>query len=183
MAKNNWYAIFSHTGSEIINIQKMLKIKPTEIWTSNRDYAGNLPAIFGDRYSIESRMLEVATGSVITLNGYRRLISSQTLRILKDKGIKVINIHPAPICLNGYEDLRGIDPHVKYYNGYVAGKYTLLGVTIHEVDDGIDTGKALYMSTKLASTGMDYDMFVNELHNMGTEAWIACLPELLDMEV
>lgn len=181
MAKK-WYAIFSHTGCEIKNIQKVLKRQPDGIITSNRHYDGELPAAYGSKEQIEEFMRGVEPGSVITLNGYRYLISAETLKVLEQRNVLLLNIHPAPVYLEGYEDLRGIDPHLRYYEGYQAGKYTCLGVTIHAVDEGIDTGRVVYGKHELIEPGMSYTLFNSKLHAMGTIAWCLCLPQLLGME-
>lgn len=179
---NKWYAIFSHTGSEIENIQKELNITPDAILTNNANYCGSLPALYGTKEMIEAFMTNVAPNSVITLNGYRNLISAETIDVLKRKNVKLVNIHPAPIYVPGYEDLRGLDPHGRYYLGYRDGKYNLLGVTLHEVDDGVDTGKVLYGENIAVEPGLSYKTFVRKLHDIGTKAWCYYLPILLEME-
>lgn len=175
----NWYAVFSHTGSEIYNIQTSLHIRPTEVWTSNPNYQGPLPAIFCAKEQVIERMRRVPMGSVITLNGYRHLIDAQTIDVLKRRHITLVNIHPAPIFLETYADLRGLDPQRRYYEGYISGKYNLLGVTIHEVDAGIDTGRVLYALTQEPEEHLNYDEFTGLLHEMGTQAWIHILPIIL----
>lgn len=179
---NKWYALFSHTGSEIKNIQKILKREPDGIFTSNQDYDGPLDVVYGNRNQIEQHLMNIEPGSVVTLNGYRYLISAKTLDVLRQKDIKIINIHPAPVYLDNYDELRGIDPHLRYYEGYLEGKYTCLGVTLHEVDEGIDTGRVVLGKHEKVAPGMSYRLFNSKLHAMGTLAWIQCLPKLLGLE-
>ena len=181
--KRKWYALFSHTGGEINRVVMRLGIRPDGIVTTNKNYEGFLPAQLRNRQEVEGFLENsVEPHSVVTLHGYRYLLSRETLEVLYLKHITVVNIHPAPIFMRGAEFLKGLDPHERYYKFYKEFSHAMLGVTLHLVDGGVDTGQVIYGVCKIARQGMSYDEFCSELLSMGTEAWLDVLPELLRLE-
>ena len=176
---NMWYGLFSHTGSEL---EKLIESDAVDIplyaaITDNIDYVGNLPNLC-KCYKLYSRgdvnwMLKqnhmVEDNSLITLNGYMGIVPSDVLRNLRLRGCKVYNIHPAPIQL--YPELRGKDPQERMYEGIQKREYNYIGVVIHEVDEGVDTGKIVHWILQMADHGMTKDELYERLHELGTQAW------------
>lgn len=182
--KRKWYAMFSQTGRELEAIVKKLGLTPDLVITTNTKYEGPLNALKVLPATAELTLVATAEpGSLITLHGYRHLIRKKALDIFAKRDIQVVNIHPAPVFMENYADLRGLDPHERYYTGFQTGIYPMLGVTLHEVDAGIDTGKVVYGLCKGASKDLSYEQFCDKLHDMGTIAWMDTLPKLLGMEV
>lgn len=78
------------------------------------------------------RELEALNFDLIVLAGYRRLLSSQFLASFPRNSI--INIHPS--VLPAYP---GLDSYARAFNDGVSSS----GITIHYVDEGVDTGEII----------------------------------------
>lgn len=178
---SKWCGLFSHTGKELEKLAGMdhnFDLRLDTAITNNMEYNGNL-AIKGVRlYKLYSTkdvnfLLKqpeiVADNSLVTLNGYMGILPADVLHNLKLRGCKVYNIHPAPIQF--YPELRGKDPQERMYEGIQKREYSYIGVVIHEVDDGVDTGKIVHWVLELADHGMTKEELYDRLHDLGTQAW------------
>ena len=76
-----------------------------------------------------------------------------------------------------YPELRGKDPQERLYEGVQSGKYTYIGVVIHNVDAGVDTGSIVNWRIELADPSMSKDCLYEHLHEVGTEMWLEILEE------
>lgn len=177
-----WYSLFSHTGSETAALQKLLKseVKLEVAITNNSKYEGPLPYIklISAKY-INEWLMEpgnVEPGSIVTLNGYMRIIPEEVINYLHSIDCRLLNIHPAPIQL--YPDLRGMDPQERLYEGIQSGKYHYIGVVIHNVDAGVDTGSIVNWSTEFADPNMTKDELYQRLHDIGTKLWLEVFKEV-----
>lgn len=177
-----WYSLFSHTGSETAALQELLEgeVKLEVAITNNSKYEGPLPCI---KLILAKEINEwlmapgnVEPGSIITLNGYMRIIPEEVINYLHSIGCNLLNIHPAPIQL--YPDLRGMDPQERLYEGIQSGKYQYIGVVIHNVDAGVDTGSIVNWSTELADPNMTKAELYQHLHDIGTKLWLEVFKEV-----
>lgn len=176
-----WYGLFSHTGKELetlVDTCSAFGVKLHLALTNNVDYEGNLDAkgvrvlklmSYEDISWLLTQPHIIEDNSIVTLNGYMGLLSSKVLHSLKARGCKVYNIHPAPIQF--YPELRGKDPQERMYEGIQKREYSYIGVVIHEVDEGIDTGKIVHCVLQMADHGMTKDELYERLHELGTQAW------------
>lgn len=73
---------------------------------------------------------------LIVLVGYMRILTTPFVRHFKNR---IINIHPALLPKFGGKDFFGISVH----KAVLASGDTETGMTIHFVDEGIDTGKII----------------------------------------
>lgn len=171
-----WYSIFSHTGSETEAVLTRLsgRLHLEAALSNNAEYSGSLPQI---KLMSGKRIHEwlmtpgnVEPGSIITLNGYMRIIPAEVLDYLASIECKVFNIHPAPILL--YPELKGVDPQERLYEGLQSGKYAFIGVVIHEVDAGVDTGPVVHWWTELPFNISSKEDLYQRLHEIGTEMWL-----------
>lgn len=178
---NKWYGLFSHTGKELETLAGKdhdWDVRLDTVITNNTSYQGKLPLQGVRLYKLEScddinwvlkQSHVVADNSLITLNGYMRVLPADVLQNLKCRGCKVYNIHPAPIQL--YPELKGKDPQERMYEGIQKREYNYIGVVIHEVDAGVDTGKIVHWVLQLADHNMTKDELYERLHELGTQAW------------
>lgn len=178
---NKWYGLFSHTGKELEKLSSMdrgFDLSLDTVITNNMDYSGCLGARGIRLIKLASTkdvnwLLKqpqiVEDNSIITLNGYMGIIPVDVLHNLKTRGCKMYNIHPAPIQL--YPELRGKDPQERMYEGIQKREYSYIGVVIHEVDEGVDTGKIVHWILELADHGMAKEELYVRLHELGTQAW------------
>lgn len=178
---SKWCGLFSHTGKELEKLAGMdhnFDLRLDTAITNNMEYNSNL-AIKGVRlYKLYSTkdvnfLLKqpeiVADNSLVTLNGYMGILPADVLHNLKLRGCKVYNIHPAPIQF--YPELRGKDPQERLYEGIQKREYSYIGVVIHEVDGGVDTGNIVHWVLELADHGMTKEELYERLHELGTQAW------------
>lgn len=178
---SKWYSLFSHTGKETEALTHSLwddGVRLERAYTDNQNFKGDLNLCGAHVCIVKSRaaLNEMLCSNVyfndeslITLNGYMGIVPADTLRNLHVRGCKVYNIHPAPIQL--YPELRGKDPQERMYEGIQQRKYAWIGVVIHEVDEGVDTGKIVHWVLQMADHGMTKDELYVRLHELGTQAW------------
>ena len=176
----DWYSLFSHTGAEVLNIKMATGITPAAVLTNNKDYVGTDVIKASPRAINNFLMNEVHEDSLVTLNGYMRIIPAKVLQSLKNRKCLVLNIHPAPINL--YPDLRGKDPQERLYKGIQEGKYNYIGAVIHEVDAGVDTGRILWWQIEMATPDMSKEYLYERLHQIGTELWISEFREVFGFD-
>lgn len=178
---NNWCGLFSHTGKELEKLAGMdhdFGLRLDTAITNNMEYSGTLAQKGVQVYKLYSFkdvnfLLKqpdiVPDNSLITLNGYMGILPADVLRNLRLRGCKVYNIHPAPIQM--YPELKGKDPQERMYEGIQKREYNYIGVVIHEVDAGVDTGKIVHWILELADHGMTKGELYERLHELGTRAW------------
>lgn len=176
-----WYSLFSHTGQETTNLAKMLypDVELVAAITNNSRYEGPLPYIklISAKY-INEWLMEpgnVEPGSLVTLNGYMRILPAEVIKYLHALGCKIWNIHPAPIQL--YPELKGADPQERLYTGIKDGKYQYIGVVIHDVTATVDDGPVLFWTLQLADPSVTKDQLYEDLHDMGTRLWLEAFRE------
>lgn len=178
----NWYSLFSHTGAESAALQDQLSdvLELRVAITTNMKYNGSLkPLVQMPGKSINTCLMLpgfVMPKSIITLNGYMRILPEEVINYLHSIDCKIYNIHPAPIQL--YPELRGKDPQERLYEGIQSGIYHYIGVVIHEVDAGVDTGKIVHWRAKLADVNASKEDLYAELHDMGETMWLELLREV-----
>lgn len=175
MAKRNWYGLFSHTGQELECLERLLNRKVTKAVTNNLTYQGTLDCErIAKASDINSWLIQnVAPGSVVTLNGYMRILPREVLQHFEKHQVCALNIHPAPI--KSYPELKGKDPQERLYQGVREGKYTCVGVVIHVVDEGVDTGTILLEHTYPVTRNTSQATIDMLLRTAGICAWAKIL--------
>lgn len=174
-----WYSLFSHTGKETEAIMRALHLEPAAVLTTNLDYNGPLLVKkFATGKQVNEWLMSsnsVQPDSIITLNGYMRILPANVIKYLEGKGCKIFNIHPAPIGL--YPELKGKDPQERLFEGLRSGKYAYLGEVIHRVDAGLDTGKIVYQVTRTPPACFTKEDIYSILHKDATDMWIKFFQE------
>lgn len=167
---NDWFAFFSHTGSEIVklyettgnipkkiitnkspgdlSINKKIHDIPTEmVWLKSRP----------DLYDY-NRILARCYDCMCTLHGWMRLIPDD---ICEDYDF--YNLHPG--LITHYPELKGADPQKR-----IKKSHENVGVVIHKVTSELDTGPVI-IEKLTKNTTDDIKTNTQTLHNMATEAW------------
>lgn len=184
---NKWCGLFSHTGKELETLASMdheFDLRLGVVITNNSNYNGKFMQPGFNCYrapntkwinALLKQPEVVKRNSLVTLNGYMGILPEDVLDSLHARGCKVYNIHPAPIQL--YPELRGKDPQERMYEGIQNRQYSYIGVVIHEVDAGVDTGKIVHWIVEMADHGMTKTELYQRLHELGTRAWEAFFRE------
>lgn len=170
MIKNKkWFAFFSHTGTEIVNLYKRIGLAPDCITTN---LAPDDPAINKEIYDLPSRvqymckspvvadynnlLSECENGCICTLHGWMRIVPKSIC-----KEYEMYNLHPG--LITKYPELKGKDPQDR-----VGEDHDEIGVVIHKVIPEIDSGEILVEITQINPCSD-----INEtLSVMALEAWI-----------
>ena len=167
----DWFAFFSHTGSEIVNLYEKLDIKPKKIITNKSPDDSNInkkileiPTEFvwlnnkPDVYDY-NRVLARCYDCVCTLHGWMRLIPGEVC-----EEYDIYNLHPG--LITQYPELKGADPQKR-----ISKTHENIGLVIHKVTTELDAGPVM-IERHTKNTTDDVDDNTQTLHNMATEAWI-----------
>ena len=165
-----WIALFSQTGSEIVDIAEHLGVWPSRIYTNNKDIDSYHPKI-KDRVIVMSHSAieeqlrydsEIAN-SMITLHGYLKILSPKVI----ETGLKIYNGHPAYISM--YPELKGKDPQEKTWAN--REKYNLIGSTLHSVNEGVDEGNIVNEYIVENNCNTKEEMY-NVLKKTSLDSWL-----------
>jgi folate-dependent phosphoribosylglycinamide formyltransferase PurN len=141
-----WIPIFSQTGSEIVNLSKVIGIKPKLIITNNvteekyqyhpglRELGVTILMARHDRL-MDYLMSHVSSDTLITLHGYLRIIPPHVCN-----KFEMLNGHPGLITV--YPELKGKDPQQR-----ITPQMTHIGSVVHKVTEGVDEGEILSVSS------------------------------------
>jgi len=134
-----WVALFSQSGSEIVELSERLGRRPDKIYTNNQQpgewIAGMEPDIVDSHDEIMKQLELYDNLAIVTLHGYLRIIPDRTIKQMRH----IFNGHPA-LC-NRYPELKGKDPQEKTWNSIK--EYPIIGSIVHEVVPEVDGGKVL----------------------------------------
>lgn len=116
-----------------------------------------IPKEFSNKENYEKKIIEILKEKgikLIALAGYMRIISSTLLKAYENK---IVNIHPA--YLPNFPGKDGIG------DAFKAGvKET--GVTIHYVDEGVDSGEIIYQEKLKIKDEWDIEKLEEEIHKI-----------------
>lgn len=174
-----WIALFSQSGSEIVEVSKRLGRYPDFIYTNNKDKKSwhkdlqKHSAVVVENYKkipneIERviSMFKLLRGNpVVTLHGY--------LRIMPMLSCKMYNGHPGDIVK--YPELKGKDPQRKALS--LGLKST--GSVLHEVTEEVDSGEIISYNTYDIKKDETLDSLINNLRNVSIDQWSRFLQEKL----
>jgi len=128
-----------------------------------------IPKEFSSKTKYEEKIIEILKENeieLIALAGYMRIISST---LLKEYENRIINIHPA--YLPNFPGKDGIGDAFK-------AKVAETGVTIHYVDEGVDSGEIIYQEKLIIKKDWDLEKLEEEIHKMEHRIYPYILNEL-----
>lgn len=170
-----WVALFSQTGSEILEVSKKLGRSPDKIITNNQDleninkelvdthtiyYVDRVPAV-QDYFKL------IPEGTLTTLHGWLRIVPEEVC----DKR-RIINGHPGDIVT--YPELKGKDPQERAFNS----EHKTGGCVIHEVVAEVDAGKII-SNEQINIDGLSLDEVYHRLHDLSVKLWVEYLKKEL----
>lgn len=180
MIGNRWVALFSRTGSEIVNLidrtgkvpDVIVSNKPFEkryqinhtLLTKYQEkviYIPNNPT-YHDYVSV----LGKPENTIITCHGWLRVIPTQVCN-----EYNIFNGHPG--LVDKYPELRGKDPQLKVQDG----SYETVGSVIHKVTPKVDAGKII------KSKEIEFDNFTKNnifevLADVSLSLWVEFINEV-----
>lgn len=130
------------------------------------------PKTFVDKAAFETEILKTLLAyniKFIALAGYMRLVGTVLLQAFPKK---MVNIHPS--LLPKYKGLNAVQQALD-------NKDTELGVTIHYVDEGMDTGEIIAQE-KITIENLDepLESIMAKVHNIEHELYVATLAKILN---
>lgn len=166
-----WVALFSQTGTEIVDIAEHLGVWPSRIFTNNNDLEKinsklHNKVIIMSHNGIEETLHyidEMKGETIVTLHGYLRLLSKKTC----NTSLSIYNGHPAYI--SQYPELKGKDPQELTWQNIK--KYNLIGSTVHKVIEEVDAG-SIEKEYIVENTCNSKEELYNTLRKTSLEAWL-----------
>lgn len=172
-----WVALFSQTGSEILDIIDSINKQPDIIYTNNlkktyrEEYTTVTNLCVANHEEIMAIIREMDyNDTIITLHGYLRLIPKDICEIFN-----IYNGHPGAITL--YPELKGKDPQLKVCNNL--SYYKCIGSVVHKVTADVDSGPIIN-TLYSANTAQNCDDVYAILRKTSLYSWITTLKVLLD---
>lgn len=164
-----WITFFSQTGSEIVELVKVIGRKPDYILTNNFDESKYHPDIkkLGSKVIVNKHNIlmdqlrfDQIDKPLITLHGYLRILPADIC-----KKYDIYNGHPG--LINSYPELKGKDPQVRAFEG----NYKWIGSVIHKVTAGVDEGPVIDTSA-IPNTVKSLDEMYSTLKRISLYLWI-----------
>lgn len=177
-----WIALFSQTGSEIVNLSNAIGRKPDFIVTNNVDefnhqYHPGLKdmgvMIVKGKHDVLMEYLNTSKGidpgaTIITLHGYLRIIPEHIC-----SKFTIYNGHPGAI--NIYPELKGKDPQVRTWEN--KGSYKFLGSVVHRVVPEVDAGE-IVKSILVVNRNESLEEVYETLKRTSLTAWKFAMKEI-----
>ncbi|MGX7030019.1 phosphoribosylglycinamide formyltransferase [Vagococcus zengguangii] len=137
-------------------------------------YATFSPKEFASKAAYEQRLLELLVEcevDMLILAGYLRILGSDVIQAFPNK---IINIHPS--LLPEYPGLRSIE------RAYQDGQQ-VTGVTIHYVDEGLDTGPIIRQASLTIDPSESLAQLEERVHQLEHQLYPEALQQLLNKEL
>lgn len=178
-----WFAFFSQTGSEIVNISEQLGRKPELIVTNNTSETKykfhpklrtlKTTIMSGDHDILmnyfEKQTLYPVSEVLITLHGYLRIIPPKVCNLYE-----MYNGHPGAISL--YPELKGKDPQIRVWQN--RNEYDIIGSVVHRVVPEVDDG-TIEIEDYIQNTATSEEEVFELLKITSLDSWVQFLQRKL----
>ena len=173
-----WIAFFSQTGSEIVEVSKLLGRWPDMIVTNERPEhlrkihpaLENKHLVFVENKPTEeelSMILSQYVNPLITLHGWLRIMPPYICN-----RFEIYNGHPG--LITEYPELKGKDPQEKAFKLGL----DFSGCVIHKVTEGVDEGEVL-LERKVSIKELKLEKIFRILHRISVSLWAEFLNKKL----
>ena len=176
-----WKALFSQSGSEILEISKRVGRLPDVIITNKpvEDIDKINPVLLERAFdrmlflpkkpTVEEYKEALKITNIVTLHGYLRILPPEVC-----SRYKIYNGHPGLITL--FPELKGKDPQAKVWWRHADTPYKLHGHVIHEVVPEVDAGEVVsekrFYSEGIYTEFGSLDNYIKRLHDLAIENWV-----------
>lgn len=163
-----WIALFSQTGSEILEVSRRLNRFPDKIITNNQDWDTiNSELINSARIeyvekkpTIERYLELIPEDTLTTLHGWLRIIPGDVC-----DGRRIVNGHPG--LITEFPELKGKDPQQKAIDLGLEYSGCVIHEVVAEVDSGFITG-----AQKVVIKDLPADDVFEKLHDASIDLWV-----------
>jgi len=176
-----WKALFSQSGSEILEVSTRIGRFPDAIITNKplEDMDRINPKLLElafDRFifisqkpSIDEYKEAIRRADMVTLHGFLRILPSEICG-----RYRIFNGHPG--LITKFPELKGKDPQKKVWLKHADTPYKLHGHVIHEVIPEVDAGKIVserqFFSENIYTEFDSLDLYIAKLHKLAIENWV-----------
>lgn len=170
-----WVALFSQSGSELVEITRELGRSPDYTYTTNLDRntwcegVNELPdvcAVESDKINIILRMNDEPL--LITMHGYLRILPADICNTHN-----VFNGHPGDIIK--YPELKGKDPQRKAYDLRLGST----GVVLHRATEELDGGDIYRFKRVDIHPDYNFNDLCLMLKQVSIDLWVDLMTDLL----
>ena len=173
-----WVAFFSQTGSEIVEVSKLLGRWPDCIVTNERpEHLRKIHPALENKHLVfvENKPTEEELSMVIGQYGNPLVTLHGWLRVMPPyicNRFEIYNGHPG--LITKYPELKGKDPQQKAFD--LGLEYS--GCVIHKVTEGVDEGKIL-LERKVYIKELEIGELFTILHSISVSLWVEFLKNKL----
>ena len=173
-----WIAFFSQTGSEIVEVSKLLGRWPDCIVTNERpEHLRKIHPALENKHLVfvENKPTEEELSMVIGQYGNPLVTLHGWLRVMPPyicNRFEIYNGHPG--LITKYPELKGKDPQQKAFD--LGLEYS--GCVIHKVTEGVDEGKIL-LERKVYIKELEIRELFTILHSISVSLWVEFLKNKL----
>ena len=173
-----WIAFFSQTGSEIVEVSKLLGRWPDMIVTNERpEHLRKIHPALENKHLVfvENKPTEEELSMVIGQYGNPLVTLHGWLRVMPPyicNRFEIYNGHPG--LITKYPELKGKDPQQKAFD--LGLEYS--GCVIHKVTEGVDEGKIL-LERKVYIKELEIGELFTILHSISVSLWVEFLKNKL----
>ena len=166
-----WIAFFSQTGSEIVEVSKLLGRWPDLIVTNERpEHLRKIHPALENKHLVfvENKPTEEELSMVIGQYGNPLVTLHGWLRVMPPyicNRFEIYNGHPG--LITKYPELKGKDPQQKAFD--LGLEYS--GCVIHKVTEGVDEGKIL-LERKVYIKELEIRELFTILHSISVSLWV-----------
>lgn len=170
-----WIALFSQTGSEIVNLAERLYECPDVVLTNNRQGETWHPGIMelstdrvvGTHAQVVEYLMSIEP-ALVTLHGYLRILPAEVC----ERHV-VINGHPGDIVK--YPELKGKDPQKKALDLGLPST----GVVIHNAIAEVDAGEIVRHGTYDIPADITEEQLILNLKEIQLRLWVDYLKDMI----
>lgn len=176
-----WKALFSQSGSEILEVSTQVGRLPDAIITNKsvEDMDKINPALLEkafDRFifipqkpTIEEYKEAIRRADMVTLHGFLRILPPEVC-----SRYRVFNGHPG--LITHFPELKGKDPQKRVWWRHADTPYKLHGHVIHKVIPEVDAGEIVsvkqFHSNNIYTEFNSLDGYISRLHKLAIENWV-----------
>ena len=180
MKFSNWVALFSQTGTEIVELSKAIGREPDVVLTNSYAYNNKVNPNLSDKAQVickdGAKTLDVLDrvakdpDTLITLNGWLKIVPPA-----KCAKYNIYNGHPG--LITKYPELKGKDPQERTWKNIAS--YARMGSVVHRVVAEVDDGEVVVEKSIGQRDILSIHDTYRALRKTSFDAWIEFLKEHL----
>lgn len=178
-----WVAMYSRTGSELVQVSMILRRYPDLVLTDTHSCMENLQFLqkfsgrlihssnVSDLFKVLESVLRSAQyvkdeGLIVTLHGFLHIIPPQLCELADGC---IFNGHPG--LITEYPELKGLNPQKRAWES----RYPRIGAVLHQVTAEVDSGRIVMEKALDNYNYTTLDAVFGDLHDISVTMWSSFL--------